>query len=231
MHVHAPIAAAAVSVSAVLAVHWLCRSARQGVLLRRWSKVSLVPHDAARFMIRLATQPDAVLMGVNSLSQLKGKIEALGMPPLLPRDMHTLPASLTARARGWIRPATATFTVMQFNLLAEGLSSGPGAVPPFPAVKRGAYGGFDAVAEPELVFDWDRRKLRLLEEIFRCTPDVLVRRPPHAPHAPHVPQAPPRHPHQSRPSRHPRSPRSPRPPWTAGDLSGISAVSRLCALW
>ena len=238
MHTQAPVlvVAAGVSISAVLVVHWLRRYARRQDLLRRWAKVSLVPHDTAGLLIRLATQPDAVLASISSLSQLKQRIEALGLPPLLPRDMHTLPvsslfararawirvaattitvmqfnllaeglssvsslsqlkqliealglpsllhrdmhtlpvSSLAARARGWIRVAATTITVMQFNLLAEGLSSGPDATPPFEAVWRSDYGGFDSVAQPELALAWDTRKLRLLEEILRYAPDVLT---------------------------------------------------------
>ena len=177
MHTQAPVlvVAAGVSISAVLVVHWLRRYARRQDLLRRWAKVSLVPHDTAGLLIRLATQPDAVLASISSLSQLKQRIEALGLPPLLPRDMHTLPvSSLSARARAWIRVAATTITVMQFNLLAEGLSSGPDAAPPFAAVRRSDYGGFDSVAQPELALAWDTRKLRLLEEILRYAPDVLT---------------------------------------------------------
>merc|ERR1740139_681154 len=70
--------------------------------------------------------------------------------------------------------AATTFTVMQFNLLAEGLSSGPDATPPFAAMKRSDYGGFDSVVRRERVFAWDTRKLRLLEEILRYAPDVLT---------------------------------------------------------
>ena len=177
MHTEAPalVVAAGVSISAVLVVRSLRRYARRQDLLRHWAKVSLVPHDTTQFLIRLATQPDAVLASVSSLSQLKHLIEALGQPPLLPREMHTLPvSSLAARAGGWVRVAATTIIVMQFNLLAEGLSSGPDAAPPFVAVRRSEYGGFDSVARPELALAWDTRKLRLLEEILRYAPDVLT---------------------------------------------------------
>jgi hypothetical protein len=42
-------------------------------------------------------------------------------------------------------------TVMQFNLLAEGLSSPPPNIksPPFPYTKESAYGGFDRVPNPD----------------------------------------------------------------------------------
>ena len=169
------VVAAGASVSAVLVVHWLRRHARRQELLGRWAKVRLVPQDATGVLIRLATQPDAVLAGVISLSQLKQRIEALGLPPLLPREMHTLPvSSLAARVRGWILTTATKFTVMQFNLLAEGLSSGPDATPPFAAARRSEYGGFDSVARPELALAWETRKLRLLEEILRYAPDVLT---------------------------------------------------------
>ena len=64
--------------------------------------------------------------------------------------------------------ANGGFTVLQFNLLAEGLSSGPPAVPPFDdASKTGTFGGFDAVPAPEVCLDFNLRKWRYV----RCHGD------------------------------------------------------------
>lgn len=68
-----------------------------------------------------------------------------------------------------------TFTVAQFNTLAEGLSSGPNVLRPFmvPESQRlktktgpkDSYGGFDAVEDPDIVLDFKTRRWRLLEVI------------------------------------------------------------------
>jgi mRNA deadenylase 3'-5' endonuclease subunit Ccr4 len=62
---------------------------------------------------------------------------------------------------------------MQFNTLAEGLSSGPTVKTPFPCSSaldknstKNCYGGFTAVKHPEVVLDFDRRRWRLLEVIL-----------------------------------------------------------------
>jgi hypothetical protein len=62
-----------------------------------------------------------------------------------------------------------SITVMQFNLLAEGLSSSPNLVPPFPITKPdkkggGGFGGF-TLPHPEVSLDYQLRKWRLLEEM------------------------------------------------------------------
>lgn len=71
------------------------------------------------------------------------------------------------------------FRVMQFNLLAEGLSSSVHAIPPFPEYQEldGNYGGFDVDGndDKEIIFDYTNcRRWRLLEEILRYSPDVLA---------------------------------------------------------
>jgi endonuclease/exonuclease/phosphatase family metal-dependent hydrolase len=108
--------------------------------------------------------PDAA-----KFQKLIAQLPASGWPPLLPRAMVAAaePAAPTSA------DAT-TFTAMQFNLLAEGLSSPPHVKPPFAAKTQSAYGGLSAVPDPEVNFDWKVRKLRLLEEVLRYTPDVLV---------------------------------------------------------
>ena len=89
---------------------------------------------------------------------------ALGWPPLYPRALQPTPEAAQHGA--------ASFTIMQFNTLAEGLSSGPEAPTPFAGEKGGNYGGFDAVDRECL--DWSRRRLRLVEEVLRYKPDILA---------------------------------------------------------
>ena len=59
------------------------------------------------------------------------------------------------------------FSIAQFNTLAEGLSAGPNAKPPFPVDSSSSnYGGFTAVLHPSIVFDFALRKWRLLEVLL-----------------------------------------------------------------
>lgn len=63
-----------------------------------------------------------------------------------------------------------SFTVMQFNTLAEGLSSGPCVKTPFPCdpgtdkdSEKNCFGGFTEIEEPEIALDFNLRRWRLLE--------------------------------------------------------------------
>jgi mRNA deadenylase 3'-5' endonuclease subunit Ccr4 len=74
-------------------------------------------------------------------------------------------------------PGTAvaeTFKVFQFNMLAEGLSSGGPAVPPFTPTKDGEFGGFSAVPNPTTCLDFDVRKWRLVEEMLSSDADIIT---------------------------------------------------------
>ena len=65
--------------------------------------------------------------------------------------------------------AIRSFTVMQFNALAEGLSSGPSVKTPFPCESndknddKNCYGGFTSIKYPEVALDFNLRRWRLLE--------------------------------------------------------------------
>lgn len=63
-----------------------------------------------------------------------------------------------------------TFSVLQFNTLAQGLSLPPGHDPPFKPLNESAvdttksiYGGFTEIPHPEISLDFQLRKWRLLE--------------------------------------------------------------------
>jgi len=62
-----------------------------------------------------------------------------------------------------------SFTVMQFNALAEGLSSGPSVKTPFPCdstdknKEKNCFGGFTEIQHPEVALDFNLRRWRLLE--------------------------------------------------------------------
>lgn len=71
------------------------------------------------------------------------------------------------------------FRIMQFNLLAEGLSSLPSNIPPFNQTngfepELSDCGGFDIDENANIIFNFHEcRKWRLIEEILRYSPDVL----------------------------------------------------------
>jgi nocturnin len=71
-------------------------------------------------------------------------------------------------------PGAETFKVFQFNMLAEGLSSGGPAVPPFKPTKDGEFGGFSAVPNPEVCLNFDNRHWRLVEEMLSSDADIIT---------------------------------------------------------
>ena len=67
-----------------------------------------------------------------------------------------------------------SFIAMQFNILAQGLSSGPEVEPPFPGdIERNNYGRF-TIPNKEIILDFEKRKWRILEVILAHSPDVLA---------------------------------------------------------
>eukprot|EP00041_Stephanoeca_diplocostata_P017552 m.356003 g.356003 ORF g.356003 m.356003 type:complete len:398 (-) comp20742_c0_seq2:211-1404(-) len=68
------------------------------------------------------------------------------------------------------------FRIMQYNILAEGLSSGPDVVTPFPRMVPDdkCFGGFSELPHPEKALDFNTRKYRILEEIVKYDADILT---------------------------------------------------------
>ena len=77
-----------------------------------------------------------------------------------------------------------TFTVLQFNTLAEGLSFGPNTSPPFQEPQRiqnnnkfnkttSYYGGFNTVKSPDVCFNYEQRRWRLLQTILEVDADII----------------------------------------------------------
>lgn len=86
---------------------------------------------------------------------------------LYPR--HWMEASPSARKNDDRGSNKSTFTVAQFNMLARGLSSGPAEDAPTPfeiSMSNEGYGGFIGVPNPEVVFDFEIRKWRLLQVLL-----------------------------------------------------------------
>jgi nocturnin len=116
----------------------------------------------------LLAQRDADLPAAGDLADLLAPAARLGWPSLYAREMRPTPA-----APGGPAPEL-RLKVMQFNVLAEGLSSSPTAQTPFPAQKAGNFGGFDLDEASAVCLHWENRKWRLLEEVLRWAPDVVA---------------------------------------------------------
>lgn len=135
--------------------------------------------------IRVEAQADETISGITSredvmlkIQQVKESQSAYGPSQLYPRkwedktnSQSTFPSSPNGDT------STASFSVLQFNALAEGLSSKPKAKTPFPvsnenqgsesgAKKDPGYGGFTQVSSPEICLDFNLRRWRLLEVIL-----------------------------------------------------------------
>ena len=115
---------------------------------------------------RFPEQRDLDVQHCESLVRLESHIKAEKLPDLCPRK--------------WSDPdadgGNASITVMQSNILAEGLSAPPKEVraPPFAAQKDSTYGYFEGVSDPSRVFEWRHRKFQVLREILQSRPDVVA---------------------------------------------------------
>lgn len=149
--------------------------------------------------IRIEKQPDKCLRNISKrevlrkITEVREEQTKYGRSDLYPRDWEIVgcagePAMFEEQEnrinRTNNRASSNVVSVMQFNTLAEGLSSGPAAKNPFqndPANKRAKvdmqdYGGFTSVPFPEVCLDFSRRRWRLLETILRpngTVPDDL----------------------------------------------------------
>eukprot|EP00754_Rhynchopus_humris_P001023 Rhum_TRINITY_DN10644_c0_g1::Rhum_TRINITY_DN10644_c0_g1_i1::g.39450::m.39450/K18764/CCRN4L; nocturnin len=120
-------------------------------------------------MRRRAVQgSDAEVAAIDTVAALAAKVAAA---------RASLGGSLHERT--WQRCAEATdvvpertVRVMQFNMLAEGLSARACDTPPFEAEKESTSGGFTAV--PDAVCDWSVRRYLLLEKILAVDADVVA---------------------------------------------------------
>ncbi|KAI2489970.1 hypothetical protein MHU86_24622 [Fragilaria crotonensis] len=74
-----------------------------------------------------------------------------------------------------------TFSVLQFNLLAQGLSFGPNTQSPVEPTQKlqeykakNTYGGFTSVAHADVCLDFDLRQWRLLQAILDADCDIVA---------------------------------------------------------
>ena len=132
--------------------------------------------------LKLAAERDPDLRAMTTRADVHRKIDSvrLAMAAVQPAtDLYIRTVSAKAagaNAGGSVGEAAweDTFSVLQFNVLAEGLSSGPLVAPPFDvpagakAWKASDFGGFDSVPNADCCLDFDLRKWRIVEEILRC---------------------------------------------------------------
>lgn len=139
--------------------------------------------------IRVEARPDATIQGIQTREDVLRKIDEVrsyqknfGNSELYQRRWNCETGSHEAATyingsgpAGKKKPA---FSVLQFNMLAEGLSSGPGVKTPFKVEKnsddgegqlKNSYGGFSQVPHPEICLDFSLRRWRLLEVMLGLT--------------------------------------------------------------
>ena len=111
-------------------------------------------------------QEDPDVQYCESLERLESHVKAQNLPDICSRKWSS------RRVDG----GDDSITVLQFNVLAEGLSAPPNEVkaPPHPAAKDSMYGGFEGVLDAAPVFDWRHRKFQILREILQHHPDVVA---------------------------------------------------------
>jgi hypothetical protein len=109
---------------------------------------------------------------LNLSSKLEEISRIYSLPALYPRKW----ISFTPKVN-----CDSTFRVMQFNILAEGLSAHPQAVPPFnssngyPDPEPSSCGDFDLDENASVIFNFEGcRRWRVLEEILNVSPDILA---------------------------------------------------------
>ena len=127
--------------------------------------------------IRLQATPDPCLVGMTTAADVENKIRQVReeMGQHCNADLYTrrwVPSpAMEANGLATNDDGGHSFSAMQFNALAEGLSSGASCQLPFGRSKehrrddKAVFGGFTAVPRPEICLDYNNRKWRILETI------------------------------------------------------------------
>ena len=179
-----------------------CEAIEKYLVGERFSEVDEDGDDDEDFhWIRLQKGPDECLREVRdraSVFEMIGKIKDVqrqyGPCELYPRHWEPISAEDCKEGEGdnilvpvngepvnGLGPEGQEFSVMQFNTLAEGLSSAPDAKKPFkvdPAVdaraqteKTEGFGGFLKIPFPHVTLDFSLRRWRLIEVLLRSARD------------------------------------------------------------
>lgn len=147
------------------------------------------PRSKLACKIRMRAGPDPLLLGMNKDDVWTKIKEVKNYQSSFCRGKSVVCITDGLYRRKWISnfridkkvpPLSSAniFSVVQFNTLAEGLSSGPTAETAFPmeqsaisgtgfgAVNENNFGGFDKVENPEICLDFQLRRWRLIEAIL-----------------------------------------------------------------
>lgn len=135
--------------------------------------------DTKRNMtINIQESPDEEVKGISSIKDIHEKIKHI-------KSIQSQYTDADLYERRWIpslqgyqsetssTSSKGTFSVLQFNTLAQGLSLPPGHNPPFKPLNesvvdttKSIYGGFNEIPHPEISLDFQLRKWRLLEVLL-----------------------------------------------------------------
>lgn len=135
--------------------------------------------------VRLQAKPDIADMTkeeiLERIRQVEEEQSAYGPSDLYRRDW--VPTKIVNGDGGDTSGADSanTFSVLQFNILAQGLSFGPNTQSPFSPTQKlqeykakNSYGGFSSVAHPEVCLDFELRQWRLLQAILDADTDIVA---------------------------------------------------------
>jgi len=181
-----------------------CEAIEEFLQADKGGEGSVASSDNFRW-IRLEKEPDECLTDVCTREDVFRKIEEAkavqrrhGPCELYPRQWEPTAADddiINGAVNGARRKddrSDQEFTVMQFNALAEGLSSGPCAKKPFivdadvdpyaqsdekqnnngdNSNSEGGYGGFSSIPCPEIALDFSLRRWRIVEVLLRSVRD------------------------------------------------------------
>ena len=135
--------------------------------------------DTKRNMtINIQESPDEEVKGISSIKDIHEKIKHI-------KSIQSQYTDADLYERRWIpslqgyqsetssTSSKGTFSVLQFNTLAQGLSLPPGHNPPFKPLNesvvdtsKSIYGGFNEIPHPEISLDFQLRKWRLFEVLL-----------------------------------------------------------------
>ena len=121
--------------------------------------------------IRIQSAPDPCVENISTIEDIRSKIAEV-------RDIQGKFRDSTLYERKWksinevggeVGDSSCSLKLLQFNTLAQGLSSGPTSEKP-----NGSYGGFTNIPNPEIILDFDLRCWRLMEVLLEDDYDIIA---------------------------------------------------------
>ena len=135
--------------------------------------------------IKIQSEPDDCLNQITTIEGIRSKIDDV-------RALQNTYRDATLYHRDWKSTnidgddddddsgnQSCSLKVLQFNTLAQGLSSGPSLPTPFKKSKdenslKSIYGGFTDIPNPEIALDFDLRRWRLMEVLLEDDFDLIA---------------------------------------------------------